>query len=469
MLIHSSFRLLFHLLFLLMSLASPKCLAQETSSSSTAQAPPSKPDEAAVPFAFADFSWAPGNYGPSESKMATKFFTPELRLDNVYHYEFSNPIDNTISGSSEVFRHQEFQSTQIGVGGDFNVDNVGFRFMTQFGLYSTTTPRNDASPSRGQWQLDNAYRYISEAYATYHIDSMNGINIQTGIFMSYVGLWSYYNFDNWTYQPSYVSSNTPWFFNGMRIQFFPSDKLKIEPWLINGWQSYGMFNSQPGLGLQILWRPTGSFSLLTNEYYGADTLGNPDRKRLHSDNSIMVKYYDNPAATLGKAAFSLTVDAGCEQGGDVNCSGQYFVGFMAYNRIWLGHDHYGLTIGGGAIRNPGRYLVLMPPINGATAASGASNADPANGPVYNYFSENPGDDFQAWDVQLTGDYMPTRNLTFRLEYNHRQANIPYFSGHGGVTPPKGNVGLPGSQAPNNWAPDLTNSEDRVSAAMMIRL
>ena len=127
--------------------------------------------------------------------------------------------------------------------------------MTQFGMYSQTTPRNDASPARGQWQLDNAYRYISEAYGGYHFDKMNGINIQAGIFMSYVGLWSYYNFDNWTYQPSYVSSNTPWFFNGMRVQIFPSDKLKIEPWLINGWQSYGKFNHAPGVGVQILWRP----------------------------------------------------------------------------------------------------------------------------------------------------------------------------------------------------------------------
>ena len=84
---------------------------------------------------------------------------------------------------------------------------------------------------------------------------LNGINVQAGIFMSYIGLWSYYNFDNWTYQPSYVSSNTPWFFNGVRVQIFPSDKLKIEPWLINGWQSYGMFNQQPGVGGQVLWTP----------------------------------------------------------------------------------------------------------------------------------------------------------------------------------------------------------------------
>ena len=36
--------------------------------------------------------------------------------------------------------------------------------MTQFGMYSQTTPRNDASPARGQWNLADAYRYVSEAY-----------------------------------------------------------------------------------------------------------------------------------------------------------------------------------------------------------------------------------------------------------------------------------------------------------------
>src|SRR5258706_4207217 len=46
------------------------------------------------------------------------------------------------------------------------------RLMTQFGLYSQTTPRDDASPSRGQRNLDNAYRYISEAYGGYHFDKL---------------------------------------------------------------------------------------------------------------------------------------------------------------------------------------------------------------------------------------------------------------------------------------------------------
>ncbi len=102
---------------------------------------------------------------------------------------------------------------------------------------------------------------------------------------------------------------------------------------------------------------------------------------------------------------------------------------MAYNRVWFDHDRYALTVGGGAINNPGRYLVLLPPINGATAASGTP-----------YFTENPGDPYKAWDASVTFDYMPSQFVTFRVEVNHRAANVPYFSGAGGVTPPGGNIG-----------------------------
>ena len=411
-----------------------------------------------IPFGYADFSWAPGNKSPSESALKWGPFTGEIRLDTVYHYTFSNPSDNTISGSSEVFRHNEVQVTQIGFGGDFFYKNVQARLMTQFGMYSSTTPRNDASPGRGQWSLDNAYRYISEAYGGYHINALGGINVQAGIFMSYVGLWSYYNFDNWTYQPSYVSSNTPWFFDGMRIQIFPTDKLKIEPWLVNGWQSYGKFNQAPGFGIQVRWNPTENFSILGNQYYGTDALNIEGRRRFHTDDSAMVKYYEDksPGAAFSKAAASLTFDAGCETGGGVDCSSQYFLGFMAYTRFWFDHDIFGLTLGGGAITNPGRYLVLLPPINGATAFSGTP-----------YFTENPGDKYTAWDMQITGDWMPREFLTFRLEYNHRAANVPYFSGPNGVTPPGGNQGAAGSQVAG-WVPDLIKYENRLTAAMMVR-
>ena len=442
---------------------------QSETASPTASTPTTQPAE---PFAFADWTWLNGNPRTKEAAFDSKFFTPEIRADVSYIYDFNNPRDNTIGGSSEVFRSGEVQVTQLGVGGDFHYDNVRARLMTQFGMYSQTTPRNDASVAHGQWNLDNAYRYVSEAYGGYHFNALHGINLDAGIFVSYIGLFSYYNFDNWAYQPSYVSSNTPWFFNGVRLQVFPTAKLKIEPWFINGWQSYGKFNKKPGLGGQINYRPNGRVSIILNNYgLGTDALGIPNRTRFHTDDSIEVKYYDNPGRLLDKAAFTFTGDLGCESGGGVSCFGntvkvvggqrivnpkQSFVGYMINNRLWFHKDRYAVTLGGGQINNPGRYLVLLPPINGATAVSGTP-----------YFTENPGDPYKAWDMTATYDYMPSQYITFRWEYNHRAANVPYFTGRGGVTPPGGNTGPLGSTVPG-WTPDLRKDENRLNLSVLVK-
>jgi hypothetical protein len=405
-----------------------------------------KPTE---PFAYADWTWLNGNPRNKDAVWDSKFFTPEIRMDIHYIMDLNHPKDDTMGGSTEIFRSNEIQVEQISFGGNFHWQNVNARILTMNGMFGVTTPRNDASAGRGQWDLRGAYKYVSEANAGYHFDVNHGLNIDAGIFVSYIGLFSYYNFDNWTYQPSYVSSNTPWFFNGLRIQWFPTDKLKIEPWIINGWQSYGRLGSKPGLGGQILYRPKPWLSLVFNNYgMGEDTLGNGDgqfgRSRIHTDDSVEVKYYDHPEKFLDKMAFSVTGDLGCEYGGhgsftsaqgrtinnNVNChhntatsSKQTFAGWMLYNRWWFKKDLYGITLGGGAMANPGRYLTLLPPINGADAITGSP-----------YFTQNPGDPYKAWDASLTFDWMPRQYITFRAEYGYRHANVPYWTGRGGITP-----------------------------------
>jgi hypothetical protein len=401
-----------------------------------------------TPFADADWTWLNGNSRTKDCPLCTKYFTPEIRVDTNYSFDMNHPADDTINGSSEIFRAQEVQLEQFGVGGDLLIDHVHARLMTQFGMYSATTPRNDASVGRGQWNMDTAYRYLAEAYGGYHWDKLHGINLDAGIFMSYIGLFSYYNFDNWAYQPSFVSSNTPWFFNGVRGQFFVTQHLKLEPWFINGWQSYARFNTKPGLGGQVRWTPTNFINVISNNYgYGEDDLGIHGRTRFHTDNSIEVKYYDHPENRVSKMAFSLTGDAGCESGSGVACTGsanhkifipatattpatpyhkQSFLGWMAYNRTWFNRDRYALTVGGGQINNPGRYLVLVPNINGATAVTGTA-----------YFPENPGQPFHATDGTITWDFMPRQFITFRTEYGYRHSNVPYWAGRGGSTPPGG--------------------------------
>ena len=97
------------------------------SRSAAAAADPISPAAAPEPFAFADFTWLTGNPRTKDTPYATKFFTPEIRSDSNYTYDFRHPQDDTISGSSEIFRANEVQVTQLGVGGDFHYDNVRAR------------------------------------------------------------------------------------------------------------------------------------------------------------------------------------------------------------------------------------------------------------------------------------------------------------------------------------------------------
>jgi hypothetical protein len=209
-------------------------VGQSQSESTTQSATPAAQGPA-EPFAYADWTWLNGNSREKDKPWDSKFFTPEIRIDTNYVFDFNHPRDDTVGGSTEIFRSYEVQLEQLSFGGDFHWNNVRGRILTMSGgMFTTTTPRNDASTARGQWFLAGAYRYIAEGWGGYHFNVNHGLNIDAGTFVSYIGLVSYYNFDNWAYQPSFVSSNTPWFFNGIRIQWFPTDKFKIEPQIING-------------------------------------------------------------------------------------------------------------------------------------------------------------------------------------------------------------------------------------------
>jgi len=458
---------------------SPAAVAPPTQEAATGA--PAKPAPTA-PFAYADWTWLNGNARNKDAVWDSKFFTPEIRFDTDYVFSFNHPKDDSLGGSTEIFRSNEIQVEQISFGGDFHWQDVRGRVLTLGGMFGVTTPRNDASAGRGQWDLRGAYKYFAEAYGGYHFNVNHGLNVDAGIFVSYIGLFSYYNFDNWAYQPSYVSSNTPWFFNGLRIQWFPTDKLKIEPWIINGWQSYGRLGTKPGLGGQILWRPKPWVSMVFNNYgMGEDTLWTGTvplgRSRIHTDDSIEIKYYDQPTKFVDKMAFSLTGDLGCEYGGGVSCHKnepltigpngfspkggpkQNFAGWMLYDRTWFKKDLYAVTLGGGVLDNPGRYLTLLPPINGADAISGSA-----------YFPGSPGLPFKAWDTSATFMWMPKQYISFLWEFGYRTAQQPYYTGRGGITPNGGNNGAPqfyacndGSSTGIGWAANPSNPFDPVGA------
>ena len=148
---------------------------------------------------------------------------------------------------------------------------------------------------------------------------------------------------------------------------------------------------------------------------------------------------------------------------------------MIYNRAWWGKDKYALTLGGGQMNNPGRYLTLLPPINGADAISGSP-----------YFPEAPGLKAHMWDTTMNFQYMPKQYITWWMEAGLRHSDIPYWTGRQGITPPGGNTGSPGQFVCTNgttsvaspdgmcsggttlWNPDLRHGQGAVSAGVMVK-
>ena len=151
---------------------------------------------------------------------------------------------------------------------------------------------------------------------------------------------------------------------------------------------------------------------------------------------------------------------------------------MLYNRLWFGEKRqFARTIGGGFMHNPGQYLVLAP----------TGYADT----LYQR-QTGPGSTFDAWDCSTSVDYMPSQNLTFKVEYVYRKVNSMdpapgtaawsgYFAGHGGVTSPIGFTNTGGYSHTSNgasiapplsswggWMPDLVNSEGRLVVAVLVR-
>ncbi len=430
------------------------------------------------PFSY-DFGWINGTSRQKKPVIDTPFFTGEFLVDTNYTQSAHNPIDHTVIGSTSIARDNEVSLAFLGLGGDFHIKNTRMRIMTQFGYRAVEIPRNDFSTFHGQFDLQNTLRYISEWNGGYHWDVLHGVNVDAGIFMSYVGLFSYTAYENWMYVPSYTSDNTPWFFNGIRTQIFPTDWLKIEPWIVNGWQSYAKFNDMPGFGGQVMFRPAEWMSINSNDYFGFDAQDLAGLYRWHTDNSFNFRYFNNPKGFITRMAASYTSDFGGEHGDGVAFSGKSpeghcsvaapcparFISAMTYQRAWFG-DEFAVTAGAGYMTNPSRYLILTPTGNAQPLPQPESTAQITYTPPTNPYDINFGSKINMWDYEIGFQYMPSDYFTLDVEYNHRGSSVPFFNGHGGDTSPDGYITTPSGPG---WRADLSKNDDRIIVAWLVRL
>ena len=415
-------------------------------------APAAAPAAPAAPFAWGDFTWMNGQSRQKDYplKAFNDVVTMSLYLDTNYAYSLNHPRDNTFTGTASVPRHNEFNVNLASVGLEWNYRNVIGRLSLQYGSMVSIVQDLDGTTARGRNIGVQNLRYIREATAGYHFDVLKGINVEGGIFMSYIGLESFLLAENWNYTRSVVCEHTPFYFQGMRVQIFPSDRVKIEPWVMNGWQTYGKWNLAPAAGVAVRWSPSESLTLLANFYAGSDSQGIPDRVRFHNDHSAILKYYDSPNSFFTKAAVSINNHIGFESGGNVNGEDlpgpdrAHMVGTALVNRVWFSHDQLALSVRPEVFSNPTRYLSQYPPPG---------------------FPSGPHvKALQIYGITGTFDVMPTDFFALRFEGSYRHANVPYYAGPGGTTSPSGY-----QPTPVDYVPDVVKDQVLFVVAATFRL
>jgi hypothetical protein len=432
-----------------------------------------------IPFNNMDLTWINGQNRQKEFPLTLKnndgetIVTGVAYLDGYYNYNFANPTDNTHTISSTIGRHNEFTLNLASVGLETNYKNIIGRLWLQFGQMGSIIQDLDGSVNRGRNTGINNLKYIREAAAGYHFNVWHGLNIEMGIFMSYIGLESYVTQENWSYQRSMVCDFTPFYFSGARIQAYPSARFKTELWLLNGWQSYNSFSNSPGIGNSNYYRPNENLQLVANFYLGRDTQ-NPDvngsqsnRLRFHHDNSIVYRYFKKPESKgISQAAFSLNNHYGFQsnnaENDKVRASENFMAGASLANRIWFNQNKLAFTM-------RGDYLTNQSVVNGINTAPYLAFTPAVSGDVPNNYESALANGKKLKLVQLTAtfDVMPNDFITFRLEYGYRHSSIPYFAGRGGTTSPSGWVNGPTGDTP--WGAELRDSEHRLTAAVNFRL
>lgn len=414
---------------------------------------------AKTPFEGMDLSWINGqnrqqNFPLTLTDKTTgeTIVTGVAFLDAYYNYNFAKPNDNTHTISSSIGRHNEFTVNMASIGLETNYKNTIGRIWLQSGQMASIVQDLDGSVLRGRNTSINNLKCIREAAAGYHFDKWYGINVEAGIFMSYIGLESYVMNENWSYQRSMVCDFTPFYFSGARVQAFPSKKFKTELWLLNGWQSYNSWSNAPGIGSSNYYRPNENLQLVANFYSGTDTR-NSKRTRFHHDNSIVARYYKNKQSTgISQAAFSLNTHYGFQDGDGVTPTSNYMTGTSLSNRVWFNKNKIAITLRGDVVTNPGLYLAFSPSPVTPNDFTDAIAADPKQ-------------KINIFQGTATVDIMPSDFVTFRLEYGYRKSNIPYFTGSGGTTSPDGFIDTPTA----GYRPDLRKTENRITLAVSFRL
>ncbi len=407
----------------------------------------SKPLDVREPPFPDDYAWMNGSNPQPPSLLGMGPLTWSVYVDTYYAWQFAQPVDHTIFPTTVGPRHNEISLNLAHLGLDVTgLDGPTGRLYLQYGSTVETIAGQDTTTTRGFFLTNRLLQYVEQAAAGWHFHALHGVNAELGIFPSYVGLESYLPEENWSYTHAFLADATPYYFFGFRGQVFPTDRLKVELWVVNGWQTFGQWHEGRAGGYLWNYRPSGWLSIANSLYAGQEAQSDPASLRVYSDNNVQVRYFHREGAGLLRSmALSLVGDLGYEHRSDAP-SGP--MGGVALSHRWEWTERWKSSLRGDFFYDATQAISPKFPV-------GAAYPFPGTSPFF------------GAGLTATLDYWPSPWLVTRLEAAHRIANQPLFSGPGGITGPGGE--LPSATNGGSFTPDLRWTDDRILFNVTLRL
>lgn len=369
-------------------------------------------------------------------------------VDTYYAFQLNRPADHTIFPTTTAPRHNEISLNLAHLGLDLTgLDGPIGRLYLQYGSTVETIAGQDTTTTRGFFLTNRLLQYVQQAAVGWHFHALHGINAELGIFPSYVGLESYLPEENWAYTHAAVADATPYYFFGLRLQLFLTRRLKLELWLVNGWQTFGQWHEARAGGYLWNWRPREWLSLVNSVYVGQEVQTDPDSLRAYTDNNLQIRYFKGgERSVLRSLAVSLVADAGYEHRG--NAPSGLIVGAALTHRFDFG-ARWKATLRGDVLYDQTQAITPKFPV----------------GAAYPWSGTNP---MILGGITAALDFWPSPWIVCRLEYAHRESNQPLFSGPRGITGPGGQLPQGVTQM-LSFSPELVPRDDRFILNVTLRL
>lgn len=175
-------------------------------------------------------------------------------VDVFYVYDFNQPNSN---------KRQDF-FCNYNRHNEFNLNLALFKVNLQHDKY-----RANLAFQAGTYSIDNyksvpgLLKNIFEANVGISLNKKNNLWLDAGIFASHIGFESAIGMDNWTMTRSILAENTPYYLNGAKLTYNPTQKIEIAGIICNGWQRIQRLlgNSLPAFGTQFKYKANDNISL----------------------------------------------------------------------------------------------------------------------------------------------------------------------------------------------------------------